>query len=333
MSKRVLATDENIRNILRNYLEGNFQNYEPIGQWDTSEVTDMSELFDGFLLEDNGEYIRDINNWDVSNVINMSRMFYRSKFNQPLDRWNVSNVEDMSYMFSQSEFNQPLNSWNVSNVLDMNHMFAHNQKFNQPLDKWKLTFIEDMNHMFFGATSFNQDLRSWIDTFYGRRSKYDDNSNHTLKTNMEGMLADTPSMKPEFKINEKMVEQRTSELDELIHEKATPLLYQGFTADKSATNKRPPLPAHISSKILSYVDNIPINTYKMADKGELFYSKKKEQNNTNKEDIRRGGKHCKQKTLKRQSKRKNISKRKRISKSKSKSKSVKYIKGNKLKLR
>ena len=41
-----------------------------------------------------------LNNWDVSNVTDMSYMFEgATSFNQPLNNWNVSNVEDMSCMF------------------------------------------------------------------------------------------------------------------------------------------------------------------------------------------------------------------------------------------
>lgn len=43
----------------------------------------------------------DTGNWDVSNVRNMSTMFSgATSFNQPLGNWNVSNVTDMSGMFS-----------------------------------------------------------------------------------------------------------------------------------------------------------------------------------------------------------------------------------------
>ena len=46
--------------------------YGHISLWDTSLITDMSNLF-GFKRDFND----DITNWDVSSVTNMSRMFYR----------------------------------------------------------------------------------------------------------------------------------------------------------------------------------------------------------------------------------------------------------------
>ena len=60
-----------------------------------------------------------IGNWDVSNVTDMSGMFPCS-FNQPIGNWDVSNVTDMSGMFSSCRnFNQPIGNWDVSNVTNM----------------------------------------------------------------------------------------------------------------------------------------------------------------------------------------------------------------------
>jgi len=68
--------------------------YGPIASWDTSEITDMSELFNnrpGF----NG----DISRWDVSSVRHMRWMFEgATSFNVDLSQWDVSNCKDMSFM-------------------------------------------------------------------------------------------------------------------------------------------------------------------------------------------------------------------------------------------
>ena len=61
---------------------------------DTSEITDMSELF--YLSKFNV----DISNWNVSNVKNMGGMFYKSKFNGDLSNWDVSKCDKYeSYVF------------------------------------------------------------------------------------------------------------------------------------------------------------------------------------------------------------------------------------------
>lgn len=94
-----------------------------ISLWDTSDVTDMSYMFNTAL-----EFNQPLNDWDVSNVTNMSNMFncygnvlatngLRGKFNQPLGNWDVSNVTNMDYMFyCQPYFNQDLSSWCVQNI-------------------------------------------------------------------------------------------------------------------------------------------------------------------------------------------------------------------------
>jgi surface protein len=59
-----------------------------------------------------------INNWNTSNVTNMSYMFNGcTNFNQPVGSWTTSNVTNMSYMFKDNiYFNQDISNWNVSNV-------------------------------------------------------------------------------------------------------------------------------------------------------------------------------------------------------------------------
>jgi len=48
--------------------------YGHISNWDTSNVTDMSEMFN-----EASNFNQDISNWDTSNVTNMSDMFKDSK--------------------------------------------------------------------------------------------------------------------------------------------------------------------------------------------------------------------------------------------------------------
>ena len=48
--------------------------YGHISSWDTSEVTDMSELFSGAY-----QFNEDIANWNTSLVTNMDAMFYEAR--------------------------------------------------------------------------------------------------------------------------------------------------------------------------------------------------------------------------------------------------------------
>ena len=134
--------------------------YGHIANWDTSEVTDMNNLFS------NGEsFNQPIGAWDVSNVTSMHAMFGNAyNFNQPIDNWNVSKVEDMSFMFCSSEgmkFNQPLDNWDVSKVTNMEYMFLSAESFNQPIGSWNVSNVTNMDNMFSKAKSFNQPLDNW----------------------------------------------------------------------------------------------------------------------------------------------------------------------------
>ena len=63
--------------------------------WDTSNVVDMSQLFQSALV-----FNEDISFWNTGNVINFSKMFYETElFNQDIDNWNVSKATNMDFMF------------------------------------------------------------------------------------------------------------------------------------------------------------------------------------------------------------------------------------------
>jgi len=126
---------------------------QPLDNWDTSSVTDMETMFAFSSFNQN------INAWDVSNVTNMKLMFRDSVYNQPLDNWNVSRVTDMNQVFDSSEFNQPINSWDVSNVTSMGYMFKFSE-FDQPLDTWDVSNVTFMTDMF-NASEFSHDLSNW----------------------------------------------------------------------------------------------------------------------------------------------------------------------------
>ena len=130
-----------------------------LGDIDTSNITDMEELF----CESKRRDFSGIETWDTSNVLTMSFMFSKAEyFNHNINNWNVSKVVAMNGMFNGAKlFNQPLNNWNVSNVATMDYMFSSAESFNQPLDNWDTSSAMIMIHMFKEAESFNQNLDSW----------------------------------------------------------------------------------------------------------------------------------------------------------------------------
>jgi surface protein len=153
--------NETIRYAVKEWLENEElveTKYGHISSWDTSGVTDMSNMFK--YAE---SFNQPLNDWDVSNVTDMNAMFSLvSSFNQPLNDWDVSNVTNMNGMFDEAtSFNQPLNDWDVSNVTDMNDMFKGASSFNQPLNDWDVSNVTQMSSMFSEASSFNQIIGDW----------------------------------------------------------------------------------------------------------------------------------------------------------------------------
>ena len=131
---------------------------QPIGNWNTANVTNMASMFSGATA-----FNQPIGNWNTANVTNMSLMFYRATaFNQDLSGWNVSKVTDMSYMFyGATSFNQPIGNWNTQSVTNMGYMFFRATAFNRPIGNWNTSNVTNMTQMFLGATAFNQDLSGW----------------------------------------------------------------------------------------------------------------------------------------------------------------------------
>ena len=132
--------------------------YGHISLWNTSNVTDMSNMF--YKAYD---FNQDIGNWDTSNVTSMRRMFYNAQnFNEDIGKWNTSNVTDMSYMFYQAyNFNEDIGEWDTSNVTNMSHMFYYTQRFNQDIGRWNTSNVTYMGYMFYNAYNFNKNIRGW----------------------------------------------------------------------------------------------------------------------------------------------------------------------------
>ena len=130
-----------------------------ISGWDTSGVTDMSDMFNASSFNQN------LSTWDTSSVTNMVSMFNSSSFNQDISAWNTSSVANMAFMFYYApSFNQDISTWDTGNVTNMSGMFGHASSFNQDISVWNTSKVTNMSSMFNGETvssAFNQDIGDW----------------------------------------------------------------------------------------------------------------------------------------------------------------------------
>ncbi len=78
---------------------------------DLTRLTSLRSMFNGAAA-----FNQNIGNWNTSNVTDMGWMFSgASAFNQNIGNWNTSNVTDMGWMFLEaSAFNQDLTNWIVN---------------------------------------------------------------------------------------------------------------------------------------------------------------------------------------------------------------------------
>jgi surface protein len=122
----------------------------PIGNWCTSSITSMNQLFLNRTTFNN-----DISNWNMSQVTDMDQMFYgASAFNQVMGSWDTSKVTVMGHMFcSASAFNQAVGSWDTSQVTSKGFLFYFASAFNQAVGSWNTSQVTDMDRMFRSAST------------------------------------------------------------------------------------------------------------------------------------------------------------------------------------
>ena len=165
-----------------------------------------SEGSEDGITDEYGEPVNgyiDISHWDTSNVTNMSHMFDRCVGAVIMTYWDenhdiassidTSNVTDMSYMFANTredsppDMSAPLSFLNIdsdtSKVTNMSHMFYHSAAHGEwQLDSthgFSMQSVEDASYMF--AESYIQRIRMWT-------------SETSKLKNMEGMFANMPEL-------------------------------------------------------------------------------------------------------------------------------------------
>lgn len=108
-----------------------------------------------------------LSNWDTSNVTNMSDMFSGSTaFNGDISSWDTGKVTTMSRMFSDaSTFSADLSNWNTGSVTNMGYMFVNARAFDSNLGSWDLRALTDLSYMLsrsgLSETHYDATLVGW----------------------------------------------------------------------------------------------------------------------------------------------------------------------------
>jgi len=149
-------TDTDIQDAVRLWLEDQATaeaRYGHISRWDTSAITNMSDLFNAFVhgKEDDEGELRDDNP-----IFN---------FNEDLSGWITSSVNTMQNMFRAAHsFDCDLSAWDTSSVTSMSFMFSGAHSFNcggGDLGLWNTAAVDSMMMMFDDARSFRCDISRW----------------------------------------------------------------------------------------------------------------------------------------------------------------------------
>lgn len=131
-----------------------------ISSWDTSKVTDASQMFQSDNLDD----FTGIDGLDISNAENLNSMFASAHSSTPLDlsAWDTGSATDMGYMFSSFQGTvKGIEDFNTSSAVYFWSMFQ-NMKATSPIDlsAWDTRNVNNTMQMFAGSEGFSG-MDSW----------------------------------------------------------------------------------------------------------------------------------------------------------------------------
>ena len=129
-----------------------------VSNFDTSNVTDMSNMFDGSKAT-----TLDLSNFDTSNVTDMSSMFHSSQVTTlDVSNFNTSNVTDMDSMFYYSQATTlDLSNFDTSKVTNMKYMFQSSQATTLDVSSFDTSKVTNMTNMFLGSQATTLDVSNF----------------------------------------------------------------------------------------------------------------------------------------------------------------------------
>ena len=147
-----------------------------VSNWDTSNVTNMSNTFSNCELLTS----IDVSKWNTSKVTNMEGMFVGCNLLASVDvsKWNTSKVTDMASMFSGCGTLRSIDvsKWNTSNVTDISGMFfVCGSLHSVDITGWDTSKVTNMTRLFFNCSSLTtitgvldfKNCTEYYGTFFG----------------------------------------------------------------------------------------------------------------------------------------------------------------------
>ena len=147
-----------------------------VSNWDTSNVTNMSNTFSNCNLLASV----DVSKWNTSKVTNMEGMFVGCNLLASVDvsKWNTSKVTDMASMFSSCGTLRSIDvsKWNTSNVTDISGMFfGCGSLHSVDITGWDTSKVTNMTRLFFNCSSLTtitgvldfKNCTEYYGTFFG----------------------------------------------------------------------------------------------------------------------------------------------------------------------
>lgn len=137
---------------------------------DTSEITDMSQLFVEVDFNYNQIHKIILDKWIVNNVTNMTSMFLGKSDLEEIDitNWKTSKLTSTKYMFCNCQVLKnigQLDNWNVSNINNFYGMFANCKQLHVigDISNWQVSQTADFSGMFKGCKGLYNigDLNNW----------------------------------------------------------------------------------------------------------------------------------------------------------------------------
>ena len=138
--------------------------------FDTSNVEDMSNMFQSFCIYDtiSSDAVAGISNFNTSKVKNMSGMFNSARIKKlDLSSWDTKNVTDMSKMFDHANdlTELKLDNFNTSKVTNMSQMFSYAHSLaSLDVTSFDTSHVTNMSAMFAGDKSLTNLNVSSFDT-------------------------------------------------------------------------------------------------------------------------------------------------------------------------